>query len=420
MWAPLTRLMRTLGPPAVAARRRFARTSLFGSVLLAVGAGAFVAVAVTFAIGVALGTNPRAAHPAGIDVLKTALSVVAGVGGAVALVVAYRRQRDLEQGRFVERFGAAAAQLGDKDVAVRIAGAYAMAGVADEAATFQQRQQSIDVLCGYLRLPYSTALGANHRTVTTMSGTRTTDGQVTEHRHEFRQNDKQVRQTIVRIIADHLHDTAGKPWCSHDFDFRGAVLENCHDFSNAGFLAVARFDGANFKGDARFDGATFEQEACFGDATFTGAASFFAVKFNGAADFDRARIGGEAMFGGAAFSSAATFRQAIFNGDAWFGESVMTAATTSPAIFSSAPVFSGATFRRNAFFGGVKDVYFGESWDPRDNTKLLPAATFEKRDLIASLSPPEDASHEYGPSTDPGGCPISTAPQPSRDPGDQP
>jgi hypothetical protein len=34
------------------------------------------------------------------------LTVVAGVGGAVALVVAYRRQRDLEQGRFVERFGA--------------------------------------------------------------------------------------------------------------------------------------------------------------------------------------------------------------------------------------------------------------------------------------------------------------------------
>ncbi|WP_067684067.1 hypothetical protein [Nocardia miyunensis] len=45
--------------------------------------------------------------------------MVAGVGGVVALVVAYLRQRDLEQGRFVERFGAAAAQLGPTDVAVR-------------------------------------------------------------------------------------------------------------------------------------------------------------------------------------------------------------------------------------------------------------------------------------------------------------
>jgi hypothetical protein len=79
-------------------------------------------------------------------------------------VVAYRRQRDLEQGRFVERFGAAAAQLGDPDPAVRIAGVYAMAAAADEAATFGRRQQCIDVLCGYLRLPYDPDHGASHHT----------------------------------------------------------------------------------------------------------------------------------------------------------------------------------------------------------------------------------------------------------------
>jgi hypothetical protein len=38
------------------------------------------------------------------------LTVVAGLGAAVALVVAYRRQRDAELARFDERF--AAAQLG--------------------------------------------------------------------------------------------------------------------------------------------------------------------------------------------------------------------------------------------------------------------------------------------------------------------
>lgn len=68
-----------------------------------------------------------------IDVTRVALTVVAGVGGVVALVIAYRSQRDLEQSRFVERFGAAAAQLGPTDVAVRIAGVYAMVGVADES-----------------------------------------------------------------------------------------------------------------------------------------------------------------------------------------------------------------------------------------------------------------------------------------------
>ena len=60
--------------------------------------------------------------PTRIDILGTALIAVVGVGGAVALVVAYRRQRDLEQGRFIERFGAAAARLGNHDPAVRIAG----------------------------------------------------------------------------------------------------------------------------------------------------------------------------------------------------------------------------------------------------------------------------------------------------------
>ena len=147
---------------------------LFAAVSLAVSGGILVVVASWLVLWAVIPTTTSAANP--IDLTKVALSVTAGVGGAVALVVAYRRQRDVEQGRFIERFVAAARQLGDKDVAVRIAGAYAMAGVAEEATTFQQRQQSIDVLCGYLRLPYFTALGANHRTVTTVSGTRTTDG----------------------------------------------------------------------------------------------------------------------------------------------------------------------------------------------------------------------------------------------------
>ena len=147
-----------------AARRADPRTSLFASVAFAIATGAVIAIGVTFAIGLALGTNPGAIAPAGLDVLKTALSVVAGVGGAVALVVAYRRQRDLERGRFLERFGAAAAQLGNPDVAVRIAGVYAMAGVADESPDFARRQQCIDVLCGYLRLPYEPEHGSSHST----------------------------------------------------------------------------------------------------------------------------------------------------------------------------------------------------------------------------------------------------------------
>jgi len=138
---------------AAATRRRVARTSLFVAIMLAVGIGLGLVVVAYKGFGKVVGT--KVGEPAApIEVTKLALTLVAGIGGAVALVVAYRRQRDLEQGRFVERFGAAAAQLGDSDVAVRIAGVYAMAGVADESPNFGRRQQCIDVLSGYLRLPY--------------------------------------------------------------------------------------------------------------------------------------------------------------------------------------------------------------------------------------------------------------------------
>src|SRR5215471_9108296 len=51
-----------------------------------------------------------------------------------------------------ERFATAAEQLGgDKPPAVRLAGVYAMAGLADDWE--KNRQTCVDVLCGYLRMP---------------------------------------------------------------------------------------------------------------------------------------------------------------------------------------------------------------------------------------------------------------------------
>src|SRR5215831_5355926 len=53
-----------------------------------------------------------------------------------------------------ERFGAAADQLStDKPPSVRLAGVYAMAGLADDWEN--HRQTCIEVLCGYLRMPYT-------------------------------------------------------------------------------------------------------------------------------------------------------------------------------------------------------------------------------------------------------------------------
>ncbi|WP_436528544.1 hypothetical protein [Actinoplanes sp. HUAS TT8] len=91
--------------------------------------------------------------------MKIALAVVAGIGGVVALTVAYRKQGHAEAAErrentklFSERFGKAAEQLGSDKAAVRLAGVYAMAGLADDWII--GRQTCIDVLCAYLRKPY--------------------------------------------------------------------------------------------------------------------------------------------------------------------------------------------------------------------------------------------------------------------------
>ena len=228
-------------------RRSLRGLPLLPAVSLAVTGGVAIVLLATWILGLLIHTSSKEADP--IDITKLSFTVATGVGAAVALVVAYRRQRDIEQGRFVERFGAAAAQL-DHDVAVRIAGVYAMAGVADES-TGLRRQQGIDVLCGYLRLPNSPELGSNHQSKLVLTEPRTGDdgsplGQQERHL-EFRQNDKEVRATIVRVIADHLRDHEYR-WSACNFDFRSTA----------------------FGGTALFGDATFSGDAWFGKATFSG------------------------------------------------------------------------------------------------------------------------------------------------------
>jgi hypothetical protein len=100
------------------------------------------------------------------------------------------------------RFGSASTHLGHSDTAVRIVGVYAMAA-ADESAVFGRRQQCIDMLCGYLRLPYDPDSGANHLSefvsTTTWSATPPAVNIEETRRQAVRQNEREVRDTIVRV-----------------------------------------------------------------------------------------------------------------------------------------------------------------------------------------------------------------------------
>jgi hypothetical protein len=73
-----------------------------------------------------------------------------------------------------------------KPPAVRLAGAYAMAGLADDWP--ENRQTCVDVLCAYLRLPYDPEPG---------------DGATPADRAAHRAN-REVCRTIIRVIGAHL------------------------------------------------------------------------------------------------------------------------------------------------------------------------------------------------------------------------
>ena len=185
--------------------------------------------------------------------LKVAFAFAAGIGGVVALVTAYRRQRisefshelasrseeraeraDQQQhdmaGRaedreltrlFNERFATASGQLGHDSPAIRLAGVYAMAGLADDWS--EQRQTCVNVLCAYLRMPFPPEPATNELTAI----------------HQEFLSMREVRHTVIRVIAAHLQPrglraVALEGWEGLDFDFRGATFDG-GDFSNIAF-----------------------------------------------------------------------------------------------------------------------------------------------------------------------------------------
>ncbi|VVJ23349.1 Uncharacterised protein [Amycolatopsis camponoti] len=214
-----------------------------------------------------------------LDLLKIALSVVAGFGGVVLLAVNYRKQRVTEKEHdlavdkadretvqsFNERLGTAAEQLAHESPAVRLTGVYALAGLADDWV--DKRQVCVDVLCGYLRLQPEVM----------------TPGET------------EVRQAILRMIRDRL---AGfEWWLPVDFDFTGIVFENA-DFSGLRFPGrVVVFDRATFTGElTSFDHTRFEGLlSCHGAQFSAVRTSITYAWFNGGAEFVGAEFGGQQL-----------------------------------------------------------------------------------------------------------------------------
>ncbi|MFF8919165.1 pentapeptide repeat-containing protein [Streptomyces sp. NPDC015032] len=241
------------------------------------------------------------------DLVKLSFGVVAGAGALVALVVAYRRQRVDEVGAHreatrlhTERFSQAVDKLGSDSPAVRLGGVHALAGLADDAPDDSLRQTCVDVLCAYLRLPYSPDPGED-------------PAHIEEHHHYLAL--REVRHTILRLIGDHYRhpkDTH-RSWQGCDLDLTGVTIDGPMDFGSATFSdGEVSFNNATFSdGEVSFNNATFSGgRVDFSSATFSGGrVDFSSATFSGSyVDFNNATFSdGEVSFSSATFSDGRVF-----------------------------------------------------------------------------------------------------------------
>lgn len=316
------------------------------------------------AVWVLLAFAPDSAQ---LDAIRTGGTLGVGLGGAVALWLAVRKQRSTELDllqkqeshrlaeqvaadtrehqlrtaadaredalarRVTEQYGKAVDQLGSERAPVRLGGLYALERLGQDHADGRLRQMIADVLCAYLRMP--------------------SEGSVEE---------AQVRRTAQKIIADHLHPVEERHWPGLLLDLSDAHLDQV-SFDGCRF-GEALFTGTNFSGVANFAGAVFDGRADFSRAHFASPADFRGAKFANETIFDDTEFAHNATFLEIEFGGDVAFDNATFRRDAWFYKSQFSGLVTFVGIsflhyvsfrsivFDSLVHFTGARFGGNVSF----------------------------------------------------------------------
>ena len=323
------------------------------------------------------------ADKARLDSVKTVGTIVLGAGGAIALLLAARRQQtaeqdlatkrhdlilreranedarhDAEQRRISDLYLKAVEQLGADKAPVRLAGLYALDRLAQDNPG--QRQTIVNVISAYLRMPYDPppeelpeAGGAGWEEYRTCL------------------QEREVRITAQQILTGHLvpGDSDGSRfWPDLDLDLSGAVLIELklHDcslrnasFARARFVGQTSLLGIKFTGSTRFDNAAFLDEAWFAEAEFSDSTRFDGAVFHADARFDEATFFGATVFRDALFHRDARFDKTSFAGKVIF----------SDATFQGDADFTGTDFADEAYLPGVdfgRDARFVEVTFARD------------------------------------------------------
>ena len=264
----------------------------------------------------------------------------------------------------------AADQLGSDQAPVRLTGLYALERLAH--STVEHRQTIVDVICAYLRMPYTPPpetpqAGDRYRGPRPR---RRRQSLINDHhsrsvptptdRHQQPHQERQVRLTAQDILARNLclppesrrrwwdrwrRVYREPPWPGIRLELAGALLLDFH--LSACTLARADFTGAQFVGVTSFGGTQFGL-AFFDRAQFTGPASFDRAQFTGLASFDGAQFSSTASMAGPQFTNKASVG-AYFTSKAF--DTYFTSMASFDATFADAQ-FAGWTNFHNARFAG--------------------------------------------------------------------
>ncbi|MDO5080010.1 pentapeptide repeat-containing protein [Buchananella hordeovulneris] len=364
----------------------------------------------------------------------SALSTVAGLGGAVFLVVKYRTQalaerqeareeeaaklakeaaeRDKErlvderdkaqleltrakQQNLESRFSEAIRMLGDVAPSTRIAGVYALTDIADsEKGPYKQRV--VDILCGYLRTD-RLEKDAEGNTRYHLSE----DGAPDNSRPISR--DGAVESTIIQVMAAHLratdpHDlekgsadgslSGEQLWCACDFDLHEAKITEKTTFSDctfAGTIALtdaefyhyAGFNQAHFLAKTLINGTTFHRRTGIRKAAFLGATRLEWMHFHDSVNFSETSFFTEQCLDSSTFQGSADFTECIFHKEADFrGVEFHAAAIFESTKFHGVPRFWGSTFEGQANFMHAEfrkfALFYGSNMAARHASRYSP------------------------------------------------
>jgi uncharacterized protein YjbI with pentapeptide repeats len=299
-----------------------------------------------------------------LDAIKTGLTVGAGAGGIIALLVATRRQwlqerthihdreiaratqYDATERRVTELYAKAAEQLGSEKAAVRLAGLYSLERLAQNHEEY--RQTIVSVLCAYLRMKITDDASAASSSLS--------------------EQEQQVRLTAQDILTRHLHydqeAESSEFWPgmslvldgAHLISFRldGAKIDSA-SFADCIFQGGGRFFGTAFEGPATFRGAVFSGVTSFSECVFGGTARFSEARFQEAVAFRRATFKEQAVFVAVEFGQSVTFASSRFDNLAKFTSvKFVDSARFSGSTFGGIADFEDACFEAEAIFSATE------------------------------------------------------------------